>query len=214
MPPDALFGVGGGWGGLRTTSALVAKFDDISGDTDSRALFWTDGQTLEINDIGQFTEGYGITKFRNRKLDGSAATHAHPDFVDTDWPMFRLADAYLMFAEAVLRGGQGGTAGEALDYVNAIRERAYGDDTGNITSGDLTLDFILDERARELYYEGHRRTDLIRFDKFTGGAYLWPWKGKVKEGIATESFRDLFPIPAADIGANPTLEQNPGYITE
>ena len=49
------------------------------------------------------------------------ATHAHPDFVDTDWPMFRLADAYLMYAEAVLRGGQGGSATEALDYVNDIR---------------------------------------------------------------------------------------------
>ena len=214
MPPDALFGVGGGWGGLRTTSAMVAKFDDTSGDTDSRALFWTDGQTLEINDIGQFTEGYGITKFRNRKLDGSPATHAHPDFVDTDWPMFRLADAYLMYAEAVLRGGQGGSATEALDYVNDIRERAYGDNSGNIASGALTLDFILDERARELYYEGHRRTDLIRFGQFTGGEYLWPWKGKVKEGTATESFRDLFPIPAADIGANPTLEQNPGYLND
>ena len=214
MPPDAMFGVGGGWGGIRTTSGLVEKFDDISGDTDSRALFWTDGQTLDINDIGQFTEGYAITKFRNRKLDGSPATHAHPDFVDTDWPMFRLGDAYLMYAEAVLRGGAGGSAAQALDYVNDIRERAYGDNSGNITSGELTLDFILDERARELYFEGHRRTDLIRFGKFTGGDYVWPWKGKVKEGTATESFRDLFPIPAADIGANPTLEQNPGYLTD
>lgn len=208
MPPDAMFGVGGGWGGLRTTSALFAKFP-ASGD--SRALFWTDGQTLEINDIAQFTEGYAITKFRNRKLDGTAATHAHPDFVDTDWPMFRLGDAYLMFAEAVLRGGSGGTRPEALNYVNAIRTRAYGNASGNISDSQLTLDFILDERARELYWEGHRRTDLIRYKKFTGGDYLWPWKGRVKDGTATASYRDLFPIPAADIGANPTLEQNDGY---
>lgn len=208
MPPDALFGVGGGWGGLRTTSEFVDKYP---GSGDSRALFWTDGQTLEINDIAQFTEGYGITKFRNRKLDGSPATHAHPDFVDTDWPIYRLADAYLMFAEAVLRGGTGGSASQALDYVNDLKERAYGDASGNITASQLTLDFILDERARELYWEGHRRTDLIRYGRFTGGDYLWPWKGKVKEGAATESYRDLFPIPAADIGANPTLEQNDGY---
>ena len=208
MPANDMFGVGGGWGGLRTTSTFVEKYDIAE---DSRALFWTDGQTLEINDIAQFTDGYAITKFRNRKLDESPATHAHPDFVDTDWPMYRLADAYLMFAEAVLRGGSGGTRAEALDYVNALRTRAYGDASGNIADSQLTLDFILDERARELYWEGHRRTDLIRYGKFTGGDYLWPWKGKVKEGAPTESFRDLFPIPAADLGANPTLKQNEGY---
>ncbi len=208
MPPDAMFGVGGGWGGVRTTSAFVDLFPSSG---DSRALFWTDGQSKEINDIAQFTDGYAITKFRNRKLDGSPATHAHPDFVDTDWPMYRLADAYLMFAEAVVRGGNGGTRAEALGYINQIRTRAYGNTSGNIADPDMTLDFILDERGRELYWEGHRRTDLIRFGKFTGGSYIWPWKGKVKEGIATDSYRDLFPIPAADIGANPTLQQNEGY---
>ena len=208
MPANDMFGVGGGWGGMRTTSAFVGKY---AINDDARALFWTDGQTLEINDIAQFTDGYAITKFRNRKLDGSPATNAHPDFVDTDWPMYRLADAYLMFAEAVLRGGSGGTRAEALTYVNAIRTRAYGDTSGNITDSQLSLDFILDERARELYWEGHRRTDLIRYGKFTGGDYLWPWKGKVKEGVTTATYRDLFPIPAADIGANPTLKQNDGY---
>lgn len=211
MPVHPLFGVQNPWGGLRTTSAFVDKFDDISGNTDSRAKFWTDGQSLEINDIALFTDGYGITKFRNRKLNGSQSDSNHPDFVDTDWPMFRLADAYLMYAEAVLRGGSGGTLAEALAFVNALQERAYGDTSGNITQNELTLDFILDERSRELYWEGHRRTDLIRFGKFTGGSYLWPWKGNVKEGAATESFRDLFPIPSADLGANPTLKQNTGY---
>lgn len=211
MPADAMFGVGGGWGGIRVTSAFVEKFDDISGSTDSRALFWTDGQELEINDIGLFTDGYAITKFRNRTLSGGVTTNPHEDFVDTDYPMFRLADAYLMFAEAVLRGGSGGTTAEALELVNDLRERAYGDDSGNIGLSDLTLDFILDERARELYWEGHRRTDLIRYGQFTGGAYIWPWKGNVKEGVATSAHRDLFPIPAADLGANPTLVQNDGY---
>lgn len=211
MPPDALFGVGGGWGGLRTTSAFVDKFADTSGNTDKRALFWTDGQSLAINDIAQFTDGWGITKYRNRKLDGSNATHAHPDFVDTDWPMFRLADAHLMLAEAVVRGGSGATTAEALAAVNAVRQRAYGNTSGNITISQLNLDFLLDERARELYWEGHRRTDLIRFGKFTGGSYVWPWKGRAKDGISTEAFRDLFPIPAADMGANPTLKQNTGY---
>lgn len=211
MPADAMFGAGGGWGGIRTTSALVEKFDDISGNTDSRALFWTDGQSLEINDIGLFTDGYAITKFRNRTLSGGITTNPHREFVDTDYPVFRLADAYLMFAEAVLRGGAGGTIAEALGLVNELRERAYGDNSGNIGLSDLTLDFILDERARELYWEGHRRTDLVRFGRFTGGAYIWPWKGNVKEGVATSAHRDLFPIPAADLGANPTLIQNTGY---
>ncbi len=212
MPAGSLFGVNGGWGGIRTTSGLTDKFDDLSGNTDSRALIWTDGQSKEINDVGQFKDGFGLTKFRNRNLDGSQATNNAPgDFVNTDFPIFRLADAYLMYAEAVVRGGSGGTRAEALNLINDLRERAYRNTTGNINDSQMTLDFILDERARELYWEGHRRTDLIRFNMFTGGEYLWPWKGLVKEGTATASFRNLFPIPAADLSANPTLEQNPGY---
>ena len=207
----AKFGVGGGWGGIRTTSAIVDKFTDITGATDKRAMFWTDGQKLVINDIGQFTDGYAITKYSNLTSTGAAAAHPHPDFVDTDYPLFRLADVYLMYAEAVLRGATTGNATTALGYVNAIRTRAYGNANGNITSAQMTLDFILDERARELFWEGHRRTDLIRYAKFTGGAYLWPWKGKAFAGTSTPSFRDLYPIPSNDLGANPTLKQNPGY---
>jgi hypothetical protein len=178
---------------------------------DHRALFYTAGQSLEIEDIAQFTQGYAITKFRNVTKDGSPAPHAHPDFVDTDFPMFRLADVYLMYAEAVLRGGQGGDNGTALDLVNQIRERSYGDAGGNIDASGLTLSFILDERARELYWEGHRRTDLIRFGQFTDGAYVWPWKGNAAEGVATASYRNLYPIPSSDLGANPNLKQNTGY---
>jgi starch-binding outer membrane protein, SusD/RagB family len=202
-------GIQNPWGGIRTTSAHVAKFPDPSGTPDTRALFHTAGQNEEIVDIGVFTDGYAMTKFRNRKLDGSPADHEHPDFVDTDYPMFRLADAYLMYAEAVLRGGTGGDMTTALGFVNDLQERAYGSTANNQVAIDLS--FILDERARELYWEGHRRTDLIRFGQFTSGTYVWPWKGKVMNGAATESFRDLFPIPSADMGANPTLVQNPGY---
>ncbi|MEK7718223.1 MAG: RagB/SusD family nutrient uptake outer membrane protein [Bacteroidota bacterium] len=210
MSPAA-FGVGGGWGGIRTTKAFVNKFTDTSGATDKRAMFWSAGQKLDITDIGQFTDGWAITKYSNLTSTGAAAPHAHPDFVDTDYPMFRLADVYLMYAEATLRGGSTGNATTALGYVNAIRTRAYGNTNGNITSAQLTLDFILDERSRELYWEGTRRTDLIRYAKFTGGAYLWPWKGKVAAGTSTETFRDLYPIPSNDLGANPTLKQNIGY---
>jgi hypothetical protein len=123
--------------------------------------------------------------------------------------MFRLADAYLMYAEAVLRGG-GGSASTAVDYINELRERAYGDTSGNITETDLTLDFIIDERSRELYWECHRRQDLIRFDQFSDQG-VWQWKGNVPQGTTTESFRDIMPIPATDLGINTNLTQNPGY---
>ncbi|MCX2745662.1 RagB/SusD family nutrient uptake outer membrane protein [Mangrovivirga sp. M17] len=203
------FGIDGGWAGLRTTSAFVNKFDDISGNTDSRALFFTDGQSLEIEDLSTFTDGYAVTKWKNITSSGQPGSDL--TFTDTDFPIFRLADIYLMYAEAVLRGGSGGTATEALGYVNALRERAYGDTSGNITQDGLTLDFILDERARELAWECHRRTDLIRYGVFTSADYVWPWKGGIQEGRATDNKYQLFPIPASDIAANPNLEQNPGY---
>ena len=132
-------------------------------------------------------------------------------FVDTDFPVFRLADVYLMYAEAVVRGGSGGSLNTALGYINELRERAFDDGAGQINTSDLTLDFLLDERARELYWEGHRRTDLIRYGRFSETSYLWPWKGGVKEGRSIASYYDLFPLPSSDLGANPKLQQNPGY---
>lgn len=208
MDPAA-YGIDGGWGGTRTTSAFVGKFDDETGETDKRAMFDTNGQSLEINDVGVFTDGYAIAKWKNLRSDGTPGS----DLVhtDTDFPMFRLADVYLMYAEAVVRGGTGGDLGTAVGYVNDILERAYGDNSANITAGDLDLEFLIDERARELYWEGHRRTDLIRFGLFTGGDYLWPWKGNVADGAPTNLKYNLFPIPASDIGANPNLVQNNGY---
>ena len=125
-----------------------------------------------------------------------------------DIQVLRLADAYLMYAECVVRGAAGGSNGQALDYVNQIRTRAG---AATITAGDLTLDFILDERGRELTFEGHRRTDLIRFGKFTGGSYLWPWKGNALNGAAIPATYRLFPIPQKALEANPNLTQNPGY---
>jgi hypothetical protein len=134
---------------------------------------------------------------------------------DIDFPVFRLAEMYLVYAEAVLRGGSGGDNTTALNYVNRIRGRAYADDPssaeGNISSNEFNLDFILDERARELMWEGFRRTDLIRYNRFTSSTYLWPWKGGVENGTAVDDRYKLFPIPVTDILANPNLTQNPGY---
>lgn len=201
------FGINGGWEGLRTTSALVNKFQL---GVDSRDMFFTDGQTLEINTVSSFSEGYAVGKWKNVNVSGVGSTVPYVGFVDTDFPMFRLADAYLMYAEAYIRGG-GGSQADALRYVNLVRQRAFGANYTPINSSSLTEQFILDERARELYWEGHRRTDLIRFNRFTGAAYIWPWKGNVRNGAPTASFRDLFPIPSSAIAGNPTLVQNPGY---
>lgn len=205
-----LYGVNSGWFGLRTTSAMVNRFPDVTGSLDERAIFYTAGQSKEIseNGIGNFTEGYAVPKFTNVSSLGDAGSDlTHPD---TDFPMFRLADAYLMYAEAVLRGGSGGDIATAVGYVNELRQRAYNNDSGNITAGDLTLDFILDERGRELYWEGHRRTDLIRYNQFSENG-VWPHKGGVVGGVPTDKYRDLYPIPATEILANPKLDQNPGY---
>lgn len=201
------FGIDFGWGGLRTTKALVNKFADISGTTDKRAMFQITGQTLEIADIGQFRDGYAIRKWKN--VTSAGVQGSNSTWVDTDFPMFRLAEAYLIFAEAVLRGGSGGTPAEALNYINMLRTRAYGNTNGDLAV--LTLDDVLDERARELHWEGKRRTDLIRYDRFTTASYLWPWKGNVAAGKAVEPFRNLFPIPSSEINANPNLIQNQGY---
>lgn len=176
---------------------------------DRRGIFYTDGQNLDINDLTLFTDGYASTKFKN--VSSTGVPGKDTDFPDTDFPMFRLADVYLMAAEAILRGAGGGDKAKAVQYANKVRERAYTGTSGNYNANTLTLDELLDERARELYWECHRRTDLIRFGKFTDGNYLWAWKGGVKEGKTVENFRNIYPIPAADRGANPNLRQNPGY---
>ena len=212
----------GSWGGMRSVKEFVAKFNISQNDfasttqykgADKRAMFFfdKDSWSWEINNVGTFTEGIGVTKWSNLSSNGSAAPNSHTSFASTDFPIFRLADAYLIYAEAVLRGGSGGDKATAVNYVNALRQRAYGNASGNITSDALTLNFVLDERGRELYWEGQRRTDLVRFGQFTNGSYVWQWKGNVKNGTQTASYRDLFPIPINDINANRNLVQNPGY---
>ena len=203
------FGVNGGWAGVRTTSAFVEIFPGMENSADGRELFYTDGQSLEIENVSAFTDGYAIAKYRNVDRNGVAGSDATGDFPDTDFPMFRLAEAYLIYVEAFIRGA-GGSQANAVDYINMLRERAYGDTSGNISGADLTLDFILDERAKELYWECHRRTDLIRFNQFSENG-VWPWKGNVPTGVTTGSERDLFPLPSTALSSNPNLQQNTGY---
>jgi len=195
------------WWGLRVKPEFAGLFPSPAASPDARAIFYTDGQNLAVGAISNFNDGYAAPKYQN--VTSTGAPGSNPTHPDTDFPMFRLADAYLMYAELVLRGA-GGNAGTAVGYINALRQRAYGDNSGDIAGGDLTLDFVLDERARELWWEGHRRTDLIRYDRFTTSG-VWAWKGGAEAGATTEAFRNLYPIPANEITANPNLVQNPGY---
>lgn len=212
--PGSISGTSGNWGGLRHTHTFVNLFADPSGNTDKRAQFYTVGQNLVMTDLYMGTDGYSSTKYRNLTRSGAPAPNRDPagNWVDIDFPLFRLGEVYLIYAEAVLRGGTGGSSANALNYINLLRTRAYnGSTSGNITAGQLTLDFILDERARELYYEAMRRTDLVRYDKFTTGSYLWAWKGGVLAGRSVDNKYNLFPLPATDLSSNPNLIQNTGY---
>lgn len=197
------YGIDGGWYGLRLKPEAYNSFS--AGDKRA-AFFFTTGQTVPVASIPTFNDGIAAPKFQNVTSAGKAGSN--PTFVDTDFPVFRLGEAYLIYAEAVLRGG-GGSMPQALTYVNALQQRAYGDTLHKVTT--LTLPFILAERGRELLWEAHRRTDLVRFGQFTGPSYIWSWKGGTQAGMATDAHLNLYPLPANELVANPNLKQNPGY---
>lgn len=208
---DAAYGIpAGGWLGNRSTQNLPLLFgNNYSSSSDGRSLFGPG--SLAVNDVLDFSQGVDVYKFSNVSSAGKTPYSPNGVLCSTDFPLFRLAEQYLIYAEAVLRGGTGGDLNTATNYINLLRERAYGNTSGDITSSQLTLPFILDERGRELYWEGFRRTDLIRFGDFTSNSYLWPWKGGVAAGTGVSNNYNLFPIPAAEITVNPNLHQNPGY---
>ena len=178
--------------------------------SDKRGMFHSDGQNLEIESIPPFEDGYAVTKWKNVDSNGNQGSDSAGNFVDTDIPLIRLAEIYLNYAEATLRGG-GGDTNTAVSLINQIRERGFGGSSGTISSGELTLDFILDERSRELYWEGLRRTDLIRYNRFTSSSYLWPFKGNEATGVGVDEYRNLFPLPANVVAINSNLTQNEGY---
>ncbi|MEP6583098.1 MAG: RagB/SusD family nutrient uptake outer membrane protein [Ginsengibacter sp.] len=211
--PGSISGTSGNWGGLRCTQDFVNLFTDYTGNTDQRPQFYTSGQNLQMTDLYTGTDGFSVTKYRNlTRAGGPAADRDNAgNWVDIDFPLFRLGEIYLIYAESVLRGGTGGDLGTSLTYINQLRTRAYGNASGNITSAELTTNFILDERARELYYEAQRRTDLVRYGKFTTGAYLWAWKGGVAGGRSVDNKYNIYPIPSTDLSSNPNLIQNAGY---
>lgn len=200
-------GTNDGWGGLVVTPQLLNLFDEAA---DKRFLF-TDGaefgeqaHTREILDNANFANGWCQMKFTNLKHDGSPADNSTSSYPDTDYPIFRAADAYLMLAEAQLRNG--GIQSDGLAAYNAVRERA-----GLNASSSVSLDDILDERARELYWENVRRQDLVRFGLLTSSTYLWDWKGGSYQGNSVDDRYNLYPIPTTEINSNSQLQQNPGY---
>lgn len=221
-----------GWGGNRSRSALVKKFFSTNyGSTffandsnlttgkfsfmkDNRAMF--DRKSLApsattlapqtIENISKFKEGYAVLKFTNVRADGKLAQDI--EFSDMDIPFMRASEAYLTYAEAVLRGAQTVNGYEALTAVNALRNRA----SAKVFT-TLTLQNIIDEWAREFFFEGRRRSDLIRFGQYAGNnvTYQWDWKGGEAAGKTIDKRYNLFPIPAGDLNANANLDQNPGY---
>ncbi|MGM9753115.1 MAG: RagB/SusD family nutrient uptake outer membrane protein [Candidatus Cryptobacteroides sp.] len=203
----ALFGVDSKWGMFRARGEFSALFGDCSTSSDSRCLLFSQDQEQYLDKgIDDQSNGYFGEKWSNLFDNGDIASSVAAVGCSIDFPVFRLAEVYLMAAEAMLRGGSGISSADALAHINELQERAFGDTAHNLSESELTLDFILDERSRELYWECVRRTDLIRYGKFTTDAKIWQWKGGVKDGQATDSKYNVYPIPEAELSANPNLK--------
>ena len=221
MDTNGDYGTKENWAGNRARSQFIAKFfpngdaPDATIDAmaiaagDNRALFFGVDRELIVTNPSEFTSGYSVGKFRNSYSTGASGHNSQ--FIDADFFLMRSAEAYLIAAEADARLNGGNITAKGLEYINALRSRA---NAKTVDQATCTLDYILDERSRELYYEGFRRTDLIRYGYFGGdksGDYLWEWKGGVQNGQAFAAFRNIYAIPAEDINANPKLKQNPNY---
>ena len=222
MDTDKDYGTDQFWAGNRARSQFIAKFfpnndapkaniaDMVKAAGDDRALFFGKGRDLVVETPTEYTSGYAVGKFRNTYSNGGNPHNSK--FVDTDYFLMRSAEAYLIAAEADARLNGGVTTATGKGYIDAIRQRANNKDL----KASYNLNQILDERARELYYEGFRRTDLIRYGYYGGeksGEYLWEWKGGIKNGQAIAAYLNVFAIPAEDVNANPNLKgkQNTGY---
>ncbi len=211
------FGVGGWGGALRLRKQFVQKFDGSEFSADSRKTIFSGSRSIDITAVTNQAQGFILKKYSNKNNAGVAGTNS--TFVDTDFPLFRLADAHLMYVEAQMRkdgavnsGNTTNANATSIGYLNALRQRANGGSpAGNVSQANVTLAFMIDERARELHWEGHRRQDLIRFNRYSGGSYNWAWKGNIQNGTSLGANMNIFPIPANSLAANKNLTQNPGY---
>ena len=202
------------WAGNRARKDLVKKFfptsdapqaDEammVAAAGDDRALFYGKDRNSDVEEVSVFADGFSVSKFTNAYSTG--AKPRDPKFVDMDIPFLRLAEAYLTYAEAEARLGNDANAKTAID---ALKDRAHAG-----KQGTYSLDDICDEWAREFFFEGRRRIDLVRFGKFGGNSdYMWEWKGGVKAGSNFPAFRNVYGVPTDFIIANENLHQNEGY---
>lgn len=206
------------WAGPHCRQSMVQKFfpslnapleaekdEMVAAANDDRAMMYSVGRTLSTGENKSFKDGFSCVKFTNLRADGKSASTAV--FADTDIPFLRLAEAYLTLAEASMRANGGAATTEANGAINKLRERANAK-----TKSSYTLNDVLDEWAREFWFEGRRRMDLIRYNRYGGTTdYNWDWKGGVKEGATIPAFRNILPIPTNDLNSNPNLVQNQGY---
>jgi len=205
------------WSGNRARSVLLRKFfpnsdaptvnieDMVAAAGDDRALFYGIDRELVVTTPTEFSSGYSVGKFRNSYSNGGA--QHDPKCPDADFFLMRSAEAYLIAAEADAQLNGGVTTATGTGYLNQLRTRANA-----TTMNQFSLNQILDERARELYYEGFRRTDLIRYGYYGGNTdYKWEWKGGDPNGVSFSETRNIFALPDDDINVNKNLKQNPGY---
>ena len=191
-----------------TSAPEVPSYEMTSQAGDDRAIFWGQGRSYEIENITKSAEGYGVCKFLNYNSDNS--TNADPAFADMDWPFMRAAEAYLNYAEADARLNGGKTSQEGTRVLNKLRDRAHA--STRAESSSYSLNEICDEWAREFYFEGMRRTTLVRFGLFGGNTgYNWDWKGGESAGKDFEAYKNIYPIPLTQLQSNTNLKQNPGY---
>ena len=213
-------GVNNGWGGIRVPYEYVEKYFNVRNAdyaagtydvNDKRGeMFYIKGRSESMeNALYVFLNGWSCLKYNNiphdMDNDSFLATAATKAYSDIDYPMIRLGEIYLIYAEACMNLGQANTA---LPKLRELSERA-----GVQPPTSITADFLLEERARELMWEGHRRTDLIRYGKFTSPSFLWTYKGGSFSGQGFDDHMKIFAIPASELAANPELHQNPGYST-
>lgn len=195
------------WEGVKVRPELINNFGEGNPQNDKRYLFYAGQYNNSVEDLNSYDEtsdGFMCIKYTYTKHDDYENSQNIPlnnQLNSAAFPIFRLADAYLMLTECRLNGVA--DADPDLGYLNAVRDRA-----GLAPRTTVTKDELLDERQRELYWEGHRRSDLVRFGKYTGGSYNWSWKGGIYEGRALDSFRNVFAIPYQYVS---TVGQNEGY---
>lgn len=182
---------------------------------DDRAIFYTQGQKLAIQKESDKNQGLIYMKFNNIHSDGTSGHHASGQFVDTDYPMLRLAEAYLISAESDARLNDGNCTAEGVERIKALRKRANVK-TGNKYDGigadalnKFSLEDIFQEWSREFGFEGMRRMVLIRWNRFAGqDEYKWEWMGGSQAGTKIDARFNIFPIPDSELNANPNIKPN------